>query len=61
MRHSTLREIQRRERVIAAEGFGMASAFREGAVEVRELAEQLRRFRLPPVVKYRKPARRNWR
>lgn len=63
MRHRTIRAIQRQERAIREEGFGIASVAREGAAEVRELAEHMRRLRpwLPPVVRRRRPARRSWR
>ncbi len=43
MRHRTIRAIQRQERAIREEGFGIASVAREGAAEVRELAEHMRR------------------
>lgn len=45
MRHRTIQAIRRQEHFIREEGFGIASVAREGAVEVRELAEHMRRLK----------------
>lgn len=44
MRRRTSRQIQRREQAIHEEGFGIASVAREGAAEIRELAEHMRKL-----------------
>lgn len=45
MRRRTIREILHRECRIRGEGFGLASIAREGAVELRELAQHFRRLK----------------
>jgi hypothetical protein len=48
MRRRTIRKILSEERgITVSEGFGLASVAREGAIDLADLAIQLRRLRLP--------------
>ena len=60
MRPRTIRTILRHEQAIHAEGFGLALVAREGAAEIRELADYMRRLPRDPMADPALPPEQTW-